>query len=668
MSQIILPIELASLSWPGDLPFSQTFNESYLSVKQGLAAKEHVFINGNQLKDRWSCLTMENFVIAEIGFGLGLNFLLSLELWLKQAPKSAKLYYFSCEKLPLAKADLQRALALWPQLTNQAEILIENYPILTPGFHQLQFVDGRVNLILMLGEASTCFQQLLICGDLQFEQKFRKTFVDAWFLDGFSPQKNPALWSADLFNILALLSKKETSLATYSTESLVKNNLKAAGFLPKQLPGLGINPPMLVAKFKAPLSASRNLRSTAWHSNANSLNYKAKKIIVLGAGLAGCYTAHALAKRGWQVCLIDENSDVGQGASGNRQAVLYPKLSAFNSPVNCFMLNAYLFAIRHYRQILRSNDIGELSGVLQLAHNEKERLAQANLANWIKAYPEFAQLVNAEQASALVGIKLTQGGLFISSSGWINAQALCRYLIQSKNITYFANTKVNELVYKDSLWHVDTHSAEVLVLANGHQATQFYQSEGLPLTAIRGQISFIASNAQSQLLKMPLCGKGHVLPASGNAHALGATYELNNIDLSSNPGEDQKNLMRLDELPTELEWSSDLLANWVGIRATTTDYLPLVGPIPDLIEFNHRFVSLANDAKRWLPYQGAYLPGLFLCAGFGSRGLTTIPLAAEYLASTINQEPLQITQAMVRSLSPARFLIKKLIKLGSSPD
>jgi tRNA 5-methylaminomethyl-2-thiouridine biosynthesis bifunctional protein len=661
LSNPFIPIETAKLLWPDGLPFSEAFDESYFSTEKGLAEKLHVFIEGNQLIERWKRLVDSTFVIGETGFGPGLNFLLTCSLWLVHAPKTARLHYYSCEKFPLTKVDLQRCLDLWPELQSLAIDLINNYPILTPGFHQLQFAEGRINLTLMLGEASVCYKQLLVCGDAELEPQLREHFVEAWFLDGFRPEKNQAMWSMDLMQTLALLSKPETTLATYSAAALIKENIQAVGFSLQKREGLGAKGSMLTAQFKEPLIINKKLRSTPWHVS-NLTQYKNKKAIVLGAGLAGCYSAHALAKRGWQVILVDENSEVGQGASGNRQAILYPKVTAYRSPLNQFMLSSFLYAGRAYRQLDSSKRIGDLSGFLQLAFNEKERLSQEGLAKWLSVYPELAVLVDAQEASRLAGIDLDVGGLFISNSGWLDSKALCRLLMQTVGIHWFPDTAINELVYKDGLWHTGEHSAEVLVLANGYQAKQFAETNFLPLKSIRGQMTIIAANEQSLKLKIPLCGDGHILPAHSNQHAFGASYHHSVIDKGSYISDDKANLSRIAKLPTALAWSNEIKANWVGIRAATTDYLPVVGPVPDVEMFKSRFASLSTNSKRWVPLSGSYLPGLFLCAGFGSRGLTTIPLSAEWLASLINNDPTQIPQTMVQSLAPARFLLKEIIR------
>ncbi|WP_028389495.1 bifunctional tRNA (5-methylaminomethyl-2-thiouridine)(34)-methyltransferase MnmD/FAD-dependent 5-carboxymethylaminomethyl-2-thiouridine(34) oxidoreductase MnmC [Legionella fairfieldensis] len=663
MSSPFVPIETANIVWRDSLPFSCAFNDIYFSTENGLAETEYVFSAGNQLPMRWQSLAEgASFVIAETGFGSGLNFLLSWFLWLKYAPATARLYFISCEKFPLTKADLTRCLALWPTLQEQAQALLEKYPVLTPGFHHLQFADGRINLTLMLGDATVCFNQLLICGEASLEQQLRTNYIDAWFLDGFAPIKNPAMWSPELFHAIGLLSKPDTTLATFSVAAVVKKNLQAAGFQIEKVKGFGRKRDMLIARFKETFSSHKKCRSTPWHSGT-PLKVRNKKAIVIGAGLAGCYTAFALAKRGWEVILLDEHQETGQGASANPQAVLYPTLSAHRSPLTQFMLASFLFANRVYNNLLQYHAIGDLSGALQLISQEK--LPPDHLKTWLASYPELGKFVNARQASMIAGIELKSDGLFLPYSGWLNSQRLCRLLRQTSGIHWIPDTTVKELKFDEGSWHVANQTAEVLILANGYQATQFEQTASLPLKAIRGQMTFIAANTASARLKIPICGDGHVLPAFEGLHTTGASYHLNSIDKNCLVADDYFNLGRLAKLPVNLEWSNDIKTGWTGIRAATPDYLPMVGPVPDAEIFRSRFASLATNAKRWLPISSECYPGLFVCTGFGSKGLTTIPLCAEWLAAFINNEPDFITRSMVQSLSPARFLHKEIVKNSS---
>ncbi|CEK10648.1 bifunctional tRNA (5-methylaminomethyl-2-thiouridine)(34)-methyltransferase MnmD/FAD-dependent 5-carboxymethylaminomethyl-2-thiouridine(34) oxidoreductase MnmC [Legionella hackeliae] len=662
MSSPFVPIETAELTWRNGLPVSAKFDDIYFSTEGGLQETEHVFIVGNRLIERWQLLEKETFVIAETGFGSGLNFLLTWSLWLKYAPKDARLFFISCEKFPLKKEDLARCLALWPQLKTQADALLADYPILTPGFHHLSFENGRINLTLMLGDVFACYSELLVCGDQKLEAQLRTHYVDAWFLDGFSPAKNSAMWSENLFHCISLLSTAGTTLATFSAASLVKNNLQNAGFEVRKSKGFGRKREMTIANYvRMPEHNYHRLRTTPWHVGSPNKVGK-KQAIVLGAGLAGCYTAYALSKRNWEVVLLDAGNEVGCGASGNKQAVLYPKLSSYQSPLTLFMLMAFLFASREYSKLLQEHDLGELAGILQLAFNEKECLTQGSLDKWLSVYPELGLLVDCQQASNLAGIELSTNGLFIPQSGWLNSKALCQLLAKAPGIQFIPNTMINEIYAEEGMWHADNYSAEILVITSGYQAAQFPYTSYLPLKPIRGQMTDIESNPHTKELKIPLCGDGHVLPTQNNTHSVGATYHLGITNPNCSAADDETNLLRLKKITPQLVWSNRLKNSWCGIRGATTDYLPVVGPVPNEVEFNQQFATLKTNAKRWLPFPGPYYSGLYLCAGFGSRGLTTIPLAAEWLASLINNDPFFLPKSLVQALSPARFLRKKIIR------
>lgn len=651
VSKLFVPIKTAELIWQDELPFSLLINDFFCKRDDLVKAKE-CFIDGNKLIQRWLNLNENvSFVIAETRFGSAVNFLLIWNLWLKYAPKTARLHYISSEISPLKPDDLKRCLALWPELAEQANSLLAAYPSLTPGYHYLQFEHGRVNLTLMLGDAESCFKEQLICGDPKLESQLRFSFVDAWFLNGSNFGQTE---SVDLLHTIGLLSHPGSTLVTSSTTT-AEQTIKAAGFQIKK------DKDQLQAEFNQHSFTFNNKRRTPWHaSHPNKI--KVRKAIVIGGGLAGCYTAHALAKRGWQVSLLDKYPAVGQGASGNRQALLYPKLSAYESPLNVFMLTAFLFAIRAYSALLKINNIGKLSGLIQLAYNEKERVSQADLQQWLVNYPELASLKTTEQISELAGITINNSGLLIPHSGWLDSQALCQMLKQTPGINWRPDTKVTELIRIDNHWQIAGEKADVVVLANGYQAANFPESAHLLLKAIRGQMTSIAATEESQQLKLPLCADGHVLPAQNNMHAIGASYHSGSSDKTIYTQDAIDNLHKLVKMPTEHCWSQEVKDNWVGIRGATSDYLPLVGPAPIESDFKIQYASLASNAKRWLPKSGSYYPGLYFCAAFGSRGLTTIPLSAEWLAAQINNEPSFIPRTMIQSLSPARFLIKTVIR------
>jgi tRNA 5-methylaminomethyl-2-thiouridine biosynthesis bifunctional protein len=400
-------------------------------------------------------------------------------------------------------------------------------------------------------------------------------------------------------------------------------------------------------------------RHTPWQYSF-SVQSKEKTAIILGAGLAGCFTANALAKRGWSITLIEELDEVGSWGSANEQAILFPKLSAYKSPFTEFMLSAFLYASQCYRSILKQFACGEMNGSLVLAHNEKEIKAQDSLKNWLSHYPELGVLVDAHTASQLSGLPLTRSGLFIPHSGWMNSPDLCKFLINSPEISLVLHQHINSLVHDGVNWKINDKTSPILILATGNKVNSFVETEYLPIQSMRGQISRIKSTNLSSELKIPVCAEGHVLPQKNGTHLFGATYELESKPLL-NPEDDLANFAKLSRTVPENIWSKPIISHWAGIRASTPDYLPLVGPVAKLEEFITQFKSLEEDSKRWIGNSGPYYPGLYTCAGFGSRGLTTIPLCSEWLASVINREVGCLPRHLIQAIAPARFLRKDII-------
>lgn len=328
MSALHAPVPFAQLVWKDGVPYASMYHDVYFSIENGLAEALHVFIEGNQLIQRFASLPTAGspqFVVGETGFGSGLNFLLVWSLWKKHAPKNASLHYISCEQHPLVFEDLQACLQLWPTLASGAALLLENYPVLTPGFHYLAFDEGQVVLHLMIGEAAACYQERLLCGAFALEQTLRWDYVDAWFLDGFSPQRNAAMWSPELFTILGQLSRAGTTLSSYSVAKSVKEALGLAGFQCAKKKGYGRKREMLIGEWRS-ASAMSLKKKTPWHVGVRR-PHTTQRAIVVGAGLAGACVANALAKRGWSVQVLDRSAACADGASGNTQAILFPMLS-----------------------------------------------------------------------------------------------------------------------------------------------------------------------------------------------------------------------------------------------------------------------------------------------------------------------------------------------------
>ena len=423
------------LQWGDDgAPFSQEFGDIYFSRDDGLAETEYVFLQQNRLAERWSALDAQQsgvFVIGETGFGTGLNFFSAWRLWQTTAPKSWRLHFISLEKFPLEHAQLQRALQQWPQFAALSAQLLAQYPPLVPGQHLLKLGDNVV-LQLLFDDAVAALDGLHDSGAAELIDGFS---IDAWFLDGFAPAKNPAMWSEQLFAHIGRLSKPGTSFATFSVAGPVKRGLQDAGFNIEKLAGFGSKRQMLRGDFDAAKVAPSNFPKTKYRA----IDYwaypppplAARTAIVIGGGLAGTSTARALAERGWPVTLLEQSAALAGGASGNPTGVLYTKLSPQAGTLNRFTLASYLYALRFYRQLFINNEIrgDEFCGVLQLADDAQQ---YQQLREAFRGHDDWVQFVDAERASELTrNALLRQAALWFPRAGWLAPRVICIALLRN---------------------------------------------------------------------------------------------------------------------------------------------------------------------------------------------------------------------------------------------
>jgi tRNA 5-methylaminomethyl-2-thiouridine biosynthesis bifunctional protein len=227
----------SALEWRDGQPYSTHYEDVYFSTnpdnpQQGLEETRYVFIANNQLEARFGGLTHGHFTILETGFGTGLNFLCTCQLWLISAPKNAHLHFISTEKHPLTLQEMQQAHALWPSLRLESSTLLSQYSGLSAGSHHFHLFDNRVLVTLLIGDVNTLLPSL-------------HAQVDAWFLDGFSPAKNPEMWQESLFAEMARLSHLHTTFATFTSAGFVRRGLQAVGFKVEKQAGFGKKREML---------------------------------------------------------------------------------------------------------------------------------------------------------------------------------------------------------------------------------------------------------------------------------------------------------------------------------------------------------------------------------------------------------------------------------------
>ena len=231
----------AVIEWRDGQPYASAFQDVYFSTDNGLLETDYVFLQGNQLANRWQSLNTDTFTIGETGFGTGLNFLCAAKLWLETAPKKAKLHFISVEKYPLGLLAISKALSLWPTLTELSESFLTQYEHLLNGATSIGMFDNRIQLTLLIGDATEAYQSKDI--------KNKRPVVDAWFLDGFAPAKNPDMWQTALFKHMALLSNTNTTFSTFTSAGAVRRGLTDAGFAVIKQSGFGKKREMLRGYF-----------------------------------------------------------------------------------------------------------------------------------------------------------------------------------------------------------------------------------------------------------------------------------------------------------------------------------------------------------------------------------------------------------------------------------
>lgn len=662
----------AELTWQtddiGEAPHSSRFDDVYFSRHNGRAETQHVFIAGNDLPRRFAAWRESRpFVIGETGFGTGLNLLCAWACFEIHAPAEARLHLVSTERFPLVRDDLARALSAWPDLAPRARRLLDQWPEPVSGVHRL-WLGERVILDLHFGDSTECLAQL-------------DGRVDAWFLDGFAPSKNPAMWRPELFAAMALASRPAASVATFTCAGIVKRGLRAAGFAWRKTPGFARKREMLCATLKAPGEDDRR-RRTPWFLPPPP--QPARHVAVIGAGLAGGCVAQVLARRGIKVTLLDREAP-GAGASGNRQGALYVKLAAETNRQSRVYLAGLLHSRRWLAEIDPQRRLWQDSGVLQLATNEREtRRQQRFLAN--HALPT-ALVEGVDQAQACARAGLTgelapaHGGLDYPQAGWVSPAELCRALAATPGVT-FKRADVDALRREETGWTLqladgETLTADQVVIATATLANRFAQTAALALQPIRGQLSSVTLPPGSPQLERVVCAGGYVAPACDGVLSFGASFVPNDADAALREADHAANLAELRRtLPgfvqalekAGAQLTPDKLDGRAAVRAASPDKTPYAGPVADALRWQADYATLAKDARRVPQTPGAHHPGLWISAAHGSRGLASAPLCAELIASRICDEPLPVERELADHLHPGRRLIADLVRKSAPPE
>ncbi|MCQ5471059.1 tRNA 5-methylaminomethyl-2-thiouridine biosynthesis bifunctional protein [Pantoea sp. AN62] len=662
----LTPVEHAQLNWNEQgTPVSRAFGDVYFSNDNGLEETRYVFLGGNQLPQRFAQHPRDVLIVAESGFGTGLNFLTlwqAFDAFQRQQPDAIlkRLHFISFEKFPLTRADLTAAHQHWPELAPWADELQAQWPAALPGCQRLLFDGGRITLDLWLGDIN----QLMSTLDDSLHRQ-----VDAWFLDGFAPSKNPDMWTPQLFSMMATLARPQATFATFTAAGFVRRGLQQAGFSVTRRKGFGPKREMLCGSLQSapPLPATQ-----PWYARPAS---SSREAALIGGGMASASLALALLRRGWRVTLYCADEAPALGASGNRQGALYPLLNQHDPAIATFFPAAFSFARRLYDRLPLPYE-HHWSGVLQLGWDQKSsKKIEQMLAMGLP--DDIACAVDAGQAEALAGVTLGCGGIFYPQGGWLSPAELTSAMLahgETQGLRIHWLHRVTGLAHDGEQWTLSFSDRPAVrhptvVLANGHAISEFTQSAPLPIYPVAGQVSHVPSTPELNALQTVLCYDGYLTPVSPQfaTHCIGASYHRGETATAYRQQDQQENRSRLQQCLPDSRWTDtvDISADEarVGVRCATRDHLPMVGSVPDYAATLARYADLpAQQAAGSAIADAPGFNGLYLFGALGSRGLCSAPLAAEVLAAQLTGEPQPADAATLAALNPNRYWVRKLLK------
>lgn len=590
------------------IPFSEQFGDVYHSTHGGLAQSRHVFLGGNGLPGGWQ--RRDAFTILETGFGLGLNFLAAWDAWRSDPGRPARLHFISVEGHPLSRDDLAAALAPFEELRALSRSLASAWPPPLAGFHRIHFDGGEVILTLLLGDVREALPQLV-------------ARVDAFFLDGFSPARNPGMWSPEVVRELARLARPGATYATWTVAGGVRSALADAGFTTEKREGFAGKREMLAGRRDAAV--------------AEPARHRVRQAVVVGGGLAGTLAAERLAGRGWTVDLVESRAERSAAAVGLVRPVVNLR-DAVNAQAS---RSAFLYALQHYGGLDRDGYHLEwrASGVLQLAEDADEATRFEAIARSQGYPPGFLEYLEAQRAREIAGREVRGPGWWFPRGAWVSPASLATASLAraGERVRRRMRRAVARLEREGSSWRaLDAEDrviaeAPALVLANAADAKRLLPAARLPLSSVRGQVTYLPRSA-SRHLEVIVSGSGYVAPVPDRGVCIGASYHHDDEDSGVRDSDHRENLARAESMLPGFAAGLDPagLQGWTGFRATVPDRLPVYG--------------------------ATAVEGLYTATGLGSRGLLWAPLGAELLACDLEGEPCPLPRDLAGAVSPLRFL------------
>ncbi len=612
-------------------------------VPAALDPTSQVLLAGNGLPMRWA--GHRRFVVLDTAFGLGHHFLATWAAWQQDAQRCDRLSYVAIEARPANRAGLALAHS-HSALPDQAAALLQHWPPLTPDMHLLAFDGGRVQLLLAFGSSSKVLPELV-------------AQVNAVYGDGLAPECHPARWDGWRLRQLPRLCAPGATLATRSLAPALQQGLSTAGFRVQTVAGASGQPPMTVADFAPRFSTTAPPGRQALAG--------VRRVAVVGAGLAGCAVAAALAQRGLAVQLFDRRPGPAQETSGNAGGLFHGVVHGQDGAHARWLRAAALHTTRLLRPLLTQGDVGHgVVGAVDGLLRGEQALSPAAMQQQLHTLalpPDYLQL------APWPGPGPGRTAWHYPGGGWVAPATLCAAWLQQPGIQGRWQQPVQQLRRGAMGWQLLGETGQVLdeadavLLCNAGDAQRLLgpalAGAPWPMQPVRGQTTLLPAGTPGMpALPQPLADGGYVLRLADGRWLCGATSQADDADPQLRPADHQHNLATLQRLTG---WAGTIdparLDGRVGWRWQSDDRLPLLGPVPDARRIGG---GRRADQPRHVPRQ----PGLYVFTALGARGISQAGLGAELLAAWLLGDPLPVPAALVDALDVARWHSRAVRRAG----
>ena len=598
--------------------YNSKFDDIYFNTYEPLAECEYAYSSALDEVNKSA------IVVAEAGFGTGLNFFCTIAKFKSSNKKS--LHYIAVEKYPFSKDELA---SIYEQFGLDSAIykeFLDSYHIVSNSLLRIYLLNHTIILDLYFGDI------------LEFldECEFR---ADVWYLDGFAPSKNPQMWSEEFLSNLACYSYKDTIIRSFSCARVVRDRLSQNGFEVSKLKGYHKKREMLQAICIEPKS---RIKKQIWFDFPVITN--PKTILIIGAGISGLAIATLFKEAGFNVVVAESNEKAAQGASSNLAGICAPLITQPGVALGDMHMSSFLLSRQFYKQF--GGDFVDFCGCDEYLVNDK-MLSKFNHDS------KFFSISNDIYPKANIDLAMQ-----------IQPQNLCLALAKNLEIYYgyeYKSLKQLESCYEVNFSNLKTIKADVVIFANGNRAKELFISEFsdayMQLSSVRGQTTLVD---EFMSLNRPLSARGYITKAINGVQLVGASYARGDDDALPRSSDDDENIALVDEFLNNKK--PNIIGSNVGFRGYSGDRFPIIGGIHNASEYIKIYNSLLWTKNKSSNKSPVYYQNLLISAAHGSRGLSTSILGANILLDMVLGRQICVKKSTINALNPSRFIIRKLKK------